>query len=425
MIKTKTIWKIPLLVIICALAGWALLSIVYCIPVGRMQEHAKDSAYLFGAEYAETGGYKELTGDLGSTPDYLSDAVMLLTAAYDSPHPAWKAALLVELEGVEDHLAHESIVLLASDEADTLETSVKEYDRYWEGFLVFIKPLFFLFGYGKLRHIQIILHMGLFTLLQLMLFQYKRTLCLPFLITYVFLHPPVLMLCMFYSCATLNAMATMIVILCLYAKRGADAAGSMDFWCLFFTFTGCTAIYFDFLSCPLLTLGLPLLLWTALYRTNKVRTDMIRIIGLSACWTIGYGGMWAMKWVIISLFTEKNIMAEVWSQIKTRSDVTAFSYADVLSRNLFSSGIGVYLLLMVALAVVAGVALSLKHMERTAPYLFIGCYPFVWYAALQEHSHVHAHYTYRLLSITVFAFLAILVNELHALRMRKKGDQTG
>lgn len=420
MIKKQTLITIPLLVVACALAGWFLLTLAYCLPVARMDSHARNSAYLFEAEYQSTGGYKELTGDRGSTPDYLSDAVMLLTAAYDSPHPAWKAALLVELEGVGEHWAHESIVLLASDDADSLEKSVREYDRYWEGFLVFIKPLFWLFGYGKLRHIQIFLHMALFTLLQIQLYRYKRTLCLPFFLAWVFLNPPVIMLCMFYSCNTLLAQAVMLLILFIYAKRGPDAAADADFWCLFFTLLGCATIYFDFLSHPLLTLGLPLLLWIALFETNRVRTDAARIIGLSACWTFGYGGMWGMKWVIISLFTEKNIMQEVWNQIRIRTDVTEFSYAEVLANNVSSSGVAVFFLPVVAAALVAGIVLGRRDMRRLLPYLLIGAYPFVWYFVLQEHSYVHAHYTYRLLSITIFAFLAILIRELYDVRMRKE-----
>ena len=101
---------------------------------------------------------------------------------------------------------------------------------------------------------------------------------------------------------------------------------------------GIVVSYFDFLTYPLVTLGVPLCLLLILQADKITYLQKIKnIISLSIAWVIGYLGMWAMKWMIGSIATHKNIL---WMLLNR------FCFEQIPTMKAFISHVGVLLPLM-------------------------------------------------------------------------------
>ena len=61
---------------------------------------------------------------------------------------------------------------------------------------------------------------------------------------------------------------------------------------LFFLGTGMVTSYVDFLTYPLITFGLPCVLWLMLEK-DRQKNALLLLVQLALAWGIGYAGMWA------------------------------------------------------------------------------------------------------------------------------------
>lgn len=73
-----------------------------------------------------------------------------------------------------------------------------------------------------------------------------------------------------------------------------------------FLIIGMLTSFFDFLTYPLFTLGMPLILISVLGTFSSVQ-KLCDIVKNSIFWGIGYGGMWCGKWMVGSILTGDNL----------------------------------------------------------------------------------------------------------------------
>lgn len=175
--------------------------------------------------------------------------------------------------------------------------------------------------------------------------------------------------------------------------------------------------YFDFLTYPFITLGVPLIAGLVFTDERLVakQTDMWKNILLrTLSWGIGYVGMWSSKWVIASVLTEENIIYDAFGAIVYRSGyfIKTHSYFDTLRLNLGVCNGKVILPAVLCLAVCIVLFRMKKHirMERShfpvlGMVLFVSLYPFIWYLFTKDHSCCHSYFTWRELGISVFGIL--------------------
>ena len=69
--------------------------------------------------------------------------------------------------------------------------------------------------------------------------------------------------------------------------------------CILFLVTGICTSYFDFLTYPIVTLGLPLCVWLLLIPYHN--KCIWQLVENAVFWAIGYLGMWAEKWILSSV----------------------------------------------------------------------------------------------------------------------------
>lgn len=187
---------------------------------------------------------------------------------------------------------------------------------------------------------------------------------------------------------------------------------------ILFLLIGMTTSYFDFLTYPLFTLGVPLLfLMICMDGSEKGNVLPVAAIKNSICWAIGYVGMWVEKWILCTLLTGENLFADAMKAIQERSgrDVLGkqIGYPDVLRGNIWILCKYPYVLVCLAAIVllfIAGRKESGNTFSKSAfiAYAGIAILPFCWYAISMNHSYAHCLMTYRGLCVTVFAMLCAI-----------------
>ena len=153
------------------------------------------------------------------------------------------------------------------------------------------------------------------------------------------------------------------------------------------------------------------------------------IYGIS--WACGYVGMWIGKWVIGTLVVGENLFTDAVSSVKLRtSDSTDYmdlSIIDVIGRNMdilnnsYGKMIVIAGLVVVVIALVVTAALR-KTIDYKKIFLLImlSLLPMVWYCGTANHSYIHYWYTFRDLSVTVFAVTMIPEILVQSMKAEKK-----
>lgn len=394
------------LVFLCAITGVAALAATYFIPQDWMRENVWKSSI---ALYREgLGTY--LWQDVGETQlDIYTDGLMI-NMSYTVTKDGIRDILLgthVEVDGRNPVDSLYEVVALAND-----NYIVKNYGRYWHGYQILLQPLLCFFVYPDIRQINMILQFSLvFGFVCLLVRKKEGAFVIPFLGVYLFLSPISLCSSLQYS------PCFYIMMLALYAlligrEKLTDTKRNY-----LFLLTGVMTAYFDFLTYPLITLGVPLIFYLVLDGNclpEKQRSSWKNLILHTLSWGIGYVGMWSSKWVIASVLTGENIIYDAFSQIAYRSGyfTEKHSYYDTLKLNLGVCNTKVILpaLICVAACIVIfrikkRIVADRKRFPIVGAILFVSLYPFLWYLFTKDHSCSHSYFTWRELGISVFGIL--------------------
>ena len=185
---------------------------------------------------------------------------------------------------------------------------------------------------------------------------------------------------------------------------------------------------FDFLPNLLAALGV-LLAVEGMLTQGSPCANIKGMLLRSFLWVLGYGAMWAGKWVCASLLTEQNVIADALKNALGRTGAEErMGLFRVIWQNAQNYVNPMGKLLVLLLALVLAYALLSKacrfriSWRKAAPMLLLALYPFVWYIALRNHSMIHAYMTHRNLAVTVMAVCCAVSL---CLEENKKGENNG
>ena len=287
-----------------------------------------------------------------------------------------------------------------------------EYARYWHGYLTVLRPLLLLFNITQLRVILTILLIILSIILAIAL--HKKT---NIIVSIVFLLS-LWSVEYFYLGFSLQGIFVFLIavissiVLIIRFKR-------IKYIGLLFFVTGMITNFFDFLTVPLVTLAIPLIIYLALIQREEnitLKQEIIDIIKYSVLWVIGYGLTWFTKWILIDLIYGRSMIKTSIQQVLYRSvDVRKFNVLDVIGVNYSYIALPfivsiIFTCFTIILKVIfdKNVKFDFKRdinpkelIKVLFPYILISCMPFAWYFVLQNHSLFHAFFTYRNLCIMV------------------------
>lgn len=404
----KDIKKVLAALLVGGAAGLMLLLFVYSIPVDRILVNARASIEIFEKEGATP---QTVAGYEATTLDNYTDAWMLRNAFYDGEESVFQKSLNVYYYGYHDG-KNRNVCESMIDYLNGVEGyHRRSYARYWHGYLILLKPLLCFFDYGDIRGILKLTELSLLIYLCMLLERKKMARVLPAL--------AVMMFCigfyeigqsMQYSWVFLIAVTASIYILKKYP--------AMDGKMVFLIIGMCTS-FFDFLTYPLFTLGMPLVILLLCMAVSEEKKGAMKVVVLnSVFWGIGYFGFWAEKWILGTLLTEENILVEALGSIIERTGRSVvdqpIGYVETVLEN-----IGILCKWPYVLAVLGGLALIFAGMrkdrlkvskELTAAYLLVAVFPFIWYAAAMNHSYLHSFMTYRDLGVSIFAGLSMIIS---------------
>ena len=415
----KAFYKGIILFLLTVLIGVLLLAVSLLLPKGVIHNSVYFSVDTFADEMDLP---RTVTGYPMTMLDNNTDAWMLLIADYHAPEESLADRVFLGQYAVYDE---NKTGLVGMDSINSLQTEqilrVGEYPRYWHGWLLPLRLALCVFNYSGIRIMNVIILTVLFSLTVLAIDRTgHRETFVPFLVSVVILMPITLPLCMAYMISTCIALTASILLL-LYHDR-IDAAIGMK---PFFMLVGAVTAYSEFLQFPLITLGFPLVFLLAVNAGQQTPKNNIRDTVLCVfAWGCGYFGMWAAKWVLASLFTNRSVINNALSQIAFRFSSTGngqasvkISRIDAVAKNLTVLNKRPVVLLLVSCAVFYLIRLFCSRRDgdgkagkrvaawQIVPFLFVSVLPFVWILLLANHSYVHFHFTYRVFSVSVFALL--------------------
>ena len=415
-----------LLILLCGVVvGFLALVAVYALPTERIAQQVRLSAQAYDGSW-QTGEipYEQLVkGYLTTQLDNTTDATMLMAAAHENDQP-----LLCRAANVPTY-AYRGMytALIEYGQNGTVNLRSSNSARYWLGFLVWLKPLLYVFSYMDIRMFLISVQLLLLVALAAAMARRGLARATPALaVALLAVTPSVTGFSMQFSSVFLLMMLAMLGLLYKPALLQNAFRASV-----FFLITGMATSYFDYLTYPVATFGLPFLTAMLLRPAGSKIDGLKRFALLLAAWLTGYFGMWAGKWVIASLFSGDawfwpNLLAKVAERGGMASKGMSLSLGAVYSAVLRMFAKKAYLLLAIAmgagyLAILvrssvqkrrqnAGSVAAHNTAWRSAwPAITLtGLLPFVWYAFTANHTFNHAFFTSRALVITVFAFALLL-----------------
>lgn len=416
------------------LLGTLLLTAVFSIPDNRIREHIASSV-----DCLNDNPYVWLPkGFPVGLVDYFAEARLLLQACNWTDEPALVRAVKCDFPFIEPNdgtspnlVRNQAVIGIFRDGLSP--TGFQSYTRYWCGVQTVLRPALHLLTYRSIRTANLLLTVaGLVAVCVLMS---KRGLSIWYALAFsASLSLIGLTTVAFTVC--LSVCFYIMIIACIIVLLFHDWLSNNNRYAIFFLIIGMATSFFDTLTWPLITLGMPLILHVLLSSKQGAVTQFKRIIVYACCWGIGYLGMWAGKWLVGMLVLDPNALSGLGATIQFRlnGEITWASvsmrgvivenlrqYNTEINKLILKLYIGVLLVLFVLVLRKRKRLTNIsKYFSRIALLCMIGVSPFIWYAVIQNHSIVHvANYPCRILAIAFFALLCIPCVLLSALQEAK------
>ena len=403
----RTILRAAILLPVCILIGYLLLTAVYLIPESQMHDHLTASYGQIASE--ETYRPDTFSGRL---LDNFSDALIMLECGYTGTESPLVKAANSPFYKVNGQDPHTSVAQIG--EAAPEDLTLDNYSRFWHGYQVILRPLLLIFNYQQIRVLNTVV---LFSLLALILFFMTKTapVCiLPFILSVLFLAPTAVGQNIHFSGAVYVSLLTVLLI--LWNPKNLRSQGKLE---LLFLCAGIAVPFLDLITAPTVALTLPLVLLCFVDRQEP--HPFRRIIRCALFWAIGYALMWFGKWLIAYIVNGSSFLDSLINQMKFRSGSdTGFSLAgrfEPLILNIRHLGNTRWLNLVVLAYLLACAVFffvnnrkdlgpAVKSVPKTVlPFLLVALIPVVWTLLLSNHSQIHVFFTYRTLVPCVFAAL--------------------
>lgn len=288
------------------------------------------------------------------------------------------------------------------------------YPRYWHGIQTIVRPLLLFFNYEEIRFLYMLVMFMLLTGVTLMLYKNLSIWhALSFMFSMLAINFFIIPMSLQYTSVFAIMLVTVIIINILYKKN-------KEKWLpyLFFIIGGCTT-FFDLLTAPIITLGIPLLMVLLLKNKENytIKQSIIEIIKLSILWAISYGLTFLTKWIIASVVLQQDLITEAINQILFRtngSEEYPATKIGAIIENIKYLYNTVLLLSGAIIGIIWIIALikkrkSLKDIKFVIPLIIVALFPYIWYAAIAGHSTIHAFFTYRIQAIAIFGILCAMI----------------
>lgn len=280
------------------------------------------------------------------------------------------------------------------------------YPRYWHGSTFLFRLLFTFLDFNGLKELIYFASSLLLILFLVTLAKYIGVLsAMMYAIGLIFVNIYVMQFSLQFAPVLLISLG--IGLLLGSSKKQMTHAKALTI----FMITGSLTSYFDLLTAPLLTLGLPLLVWASFLvidEDTKFKTLISKLLNLIAIWTAAFALTWFVKWVLAAIFTDfpifQNVLHEATQLSKGMNNERIQSVVmnvNQLPLVLFNSVLSILIIFSVFF-------FNKKGLKKALLIGVIAVLPFFWLLIMAHHSVIHYWFTYRILAISMIGLLLMV-----------------
>ncbi len=289
------------------------------------------------------------------------------------------------------------------------------YPRYWNGYILTLRPVLTFLSYQQIRYLNMLLLLVFFAFcFSAIHHEFGWVHALGFALSMIFCFLILIGESLQYFSVFIITFAALLLLLYVPCMK------RREHWIPLLLVTGMAVNFFDMLTAPLVSFGIPLVI--IISRDVKEERDFKAcfsdIIYSVLAWGAGYGLCWVSKWVIGSIVLRKNIFEDAFTTAKFRvegSEAYPLNRALMLKLNFetyfFAKGRRPFIftaVLVGGLAVFAVFSHRKDCLKTAALFLTAAFSPYAWFMVFANHSQLHYFYTYRIQSVTLFAVFAFL-----------------
>lgn len=432
----KKITDILFILIFSVALGLLLLVGVFCLPTASAKRNVEKSLYqMIDVAKDEKGSAwrKKLIEEKDNFTDYLmvQNALEKVEGRSALSHAIY--VYHYDLENEQTWLTEESLV--ASLQQGTDGMFLREYSRYWHGYLVWLKPLLMCFSWSTVEVLLMVFQtLLLLAVVSLSFYRKQGFFGVGVLITLGFMKPLGIWASLTLMTCWTIAMLGILTMLIWQSKPQKEHRLEKLFLVI-----GIMTSYMDFLTYPIVTLGIPLCFYVVQSMDGdagwwkKIKHYVAKVL----YWGIGYVGMWAMKWIVAELFFGTGTLKDaVWSVIFRAEPLDGYSstlsgVSRTIEAVLGQYDSGVYRIIIGAIGAIAfltvlrclanhpgrGWRIAMCCLAATA------LFPLGWLVFTQNHTTIHCSFTFRIMGITVMtlgAGIACSLKELKNMKIKNK-----
>ncbi len=415
------------------LIGVLLLCLVFCLPVKSARENVEASLYqMIDIKYDEDGDpeRKEIIDLKENFTDYLM--VQNALEKVEGKSPLAHAMYIYHYDLGEDStwFTEESLVTLLRKGTEGM--FLREYSKYWHGYLIFLKPLLMCMTWEHLETFMVVVQLlYLAVVVGISFYKRKQYVSGVLLCALAFMKPARIWLS-FAMCVSWNITLTAVLVELLFYDKLEEKNWREEF----FLIIGILTAYMDFLTYPIVTVGIPL----CIYVVEKAKEEipclvrLKQVFWMGCSWVVGYIGMWGMKWVVAELTYRTGTLREaVWSVIYRTTPLDGYQSAssgifrtwDSVLMQYQSAAYGVLFVLIAAAAILSVVICLIKarSMSWGISIICLGMIallPFVWLVLTQNHTAIHCWFTFRIMGVSICALCGMTVCSVRSLWEKKR-----
>lgn len=377
----------------------------YLIPNSAIKDNVVKSAHVF----QEEGLYKTFFNFKLFQMDNFTDCYMMNLAVSGNNCKAVESAMMnYDYKSVKFmDLAYDTEKIALSD---TTNLHKESYGRYWHGYQTTLRPTLTILNYKQIRVLNYILFsIILGCCFYLMCRKLSQKVAIIFGISLLLINFPIVPLSLQFSTCFFISFISMMLIM-KYPKLTHQS----NLYCTFFTIGAITS-YMDFLTTPQLTLGLPLI--TYLLMKQEKAKAWKTVILLSIVWAMGYGFLWASKWMVGFILTGNNILSDALQSAELRTsnlykgmemtipNIIDFIWTNIQTKNLTGLLVLATTVFMVCIYIYFRAIKNKQVMKDYSWLLLIALIVPAWFLIMRNHSIQHGWFTWRSGLLPLFSIL--------------------
>lgn len=405
------------LVIGCAIVAILLLTLAYMIPRDLFVKHIEESESLL---YALCDDHNINANLDGYVYDTKTNIITLEEVIAPREHTAFQDALLAPSSNYTRDFFGDWVNTLQNDAhaKSYSEDNKLTYPRYWHGFVLFLKPMFIFFNLGEIYQINTLIICALCFVTLLLIYKKEKAYVGPFLILLALFNPPYIA-----RSFQLSSVFYAMIITSLLVLRWDDREKREHLFLYAFVIDGIILAFLDFLTYPPVAFVVPLC-FVLVFSQQALLHNLLASIRYGIAFLLGYAGMWVSKWILASLFTDENVVAEGIESVLHRTgqgDATGadsafnveISPVSAMRENLRAFGtrpVKIMALLLLCAAVVLvvymiryKVGFTKRALGMFVIFVLLTIVPIAWIVVLYNHCSLHPHLEWREWLVAVFA----------------------